>query len=435
MNNVDDGIEVWGGTVNLKHFSIWNVGDDSFDFDQGWRGQAQFGFIVQGYSVDAPQGSGIGDNAIESDGAEDSDWQPVTTASIYNLTVVGQPVDGDHGTAWRDNARVQYGNCIFMDLGEQLVRFDNVDGDGGSGYGFNGTLSWPATWTTNWNAVPAHANDGPASLYQAQASGKLAQITDSVFFRNQNGSAYTEATARGVFNAGNNNVLTPGFLDADAPVLSVTRGPAVVKGTKTMFRVIAIDPRPANDALTSVGTAPNNGFFTPVQYRGAFSPTENWLTGWTAAHAFGFLPEVPPMIYCTPKTSSAGCTSLIATSAPADAPVSLANDYQVTCSNVQGLKNGLLFAGINGPATIPFAGGVLCVRPPTKRGPFMNSGGTSALNCTGSFSTTVNNAIIPTGLDAGAGNTGWYQYWYRDPMNGAGSLGTALSNGVALSFL
>ena len=56
MNNVDDGIEIWGGAVNLKYFSVWNVGDDSFDVDQGWRGKAQFGLIVQGYSLDASQG-------------------------------------------------------------------------------------------------------------------------------------------------------------------------------------------------------------------------------------------------------------------------------------------------------------------------------------------------------------------------------------------
>ena len=104
MNNVDDGIEIWGGTVNLKHFSIWNIGDDSLDIDQGWRGKAQFGLIVQGYSLDANQGSGVGDNCIEMDGAEDSDYQPVTTASLYNMTVIGQPVDGDGATAWRDNA-------------------------------------------------------------------------------------------------------------------------------------------------------------------------------------------------------------------------------------------------------------------------------------------------------------------------------------------
>ena len=121
---------IWGGTVNLKYVNIWNIGDDSFDIDQGWRGKAQDIFIVQGYSADASQGSGVGDNCFETDGAEDSDWQPVTTAAIYNATVIGQPVDGDHGTAWRDGCRMQYRNCIFMDLGHKLIQFDNIDGDG-----------------------------------------------------------------------------------------------------------------------------------------------------------------------------------------------------------------------------------------------------------------------------------------------------------------
>jgi hypothetical protein len=147
MNNVDDGVEVWGGTVNLKYLSIWNVGDDSIDLDQGYRGKIQFPLIVQGYSLNAAQGSGVGDNAFETDGAEDSDWQPVTTTVVYNATVIGQPLDGDHATAWRDNARVQYRNCVFMDIGEAVVKLDNVDGDGGNGYGHNGTLSWVNTWT------------------------------------------------------------------------------------------------------------------------------------------------------------------------------------------------------------------------------------------------------------------------------------------------
>ncbi|MEZ5990239.1 MAG: hypothetical protein R3F30_14190 [Planctomycetota bacterium] len=72
MNNVDDGVEIWGGTANLKYFSIWNIGDDSFDIDQGFRGRVQFVLIVQGYSLDASQGSGVGDNCFETDGAEDS---------------------------------------------------------------------------------------------------------------------------------------------------------------------------------------------------------------------------------------------------------------------------------------------------------------------------------------------------------------------------
>ena len=305
MNNVDDGFEIWGGTVNLKYFSIWNVGDDSFDVDQGWRGKAQFGLIVQGYSVDNVQGSGVGDNCFETDGAEQSDWQPVTTATIYNCTVIGQPIDGDHATAWRDNARIQYRNSIFMDLGERLVGFDNIDGDGGQGYGFGGTLSWANTWTTAYNAVPAHANDFTtgtyATNYAAQTSGNLAEITDSVFFRNLFGTAYTEATARGVFGAGTNNVLIPGFAVADQPVKSLTRGPLIVRGGKQMLPVIGLDPRPVGPAATSVATAPNDGFFTPAQYRGAFSPFgDSWLCNWTASYAFGFTTTCDPgMAFCT----------------------------------------------------------------------------------------------------------------------------------------
>ncbi|MBL8844043.1 MAG: hypothetical protein JNL90_21140 [Planctomycetes bacterium] len=291
MNNVDDGVEIWGGTVNLRCLSVWNVGDDSVDIDQGYRGKIQDVLIVQGHSLNAAQGSGVGDNCFETDGAEQSDWQPVTTATIYNATVIGQPVDGDHATAWRDNARVQYRNSIFMDLGERLVSFDNVDGDGGAGYGFNGTLSWANTWTTDWNNYSSvNAPAVPTDFYKAQVDGKLAEIRDSVFFRNLNGAAYTEATARGVFDVAMNNVLIAGALDVDSPVTTLTRGAPVVKGGKTMLPVTFLDPRPANEALTSVDWAPADGFFHSARYRGAFKPGLNWLDGWTASQAFGMTP-------------------------------------------------------------------------------------------------------------------------------------------------
>ncbi|MDR4506915.1 MAG: hypothetical protein MRJ65_01540 [Candidatus Brocadiaceae bacterium] len=308
MNNVDDGVEIWGGTVNLKYISIWNVGDDSFDVDQGWRGKAQFIFIVQGYSIDAKQGSGVGDNCFETDGAEDSDAQPVTTSTIYNATVVGNPGDGDGGTVWRDNARVQYRNCIFMDLGEKLVRPDGDDGDGASGYGFNGTLSFEETWETDYT-VTSTVNDCDGcsegdfnhadTLYTVQTSGKLAEITDSVFFRNLNSGAYTDSDAVGVTinggsNSGKNNVVIPGSDPKDAPIVSITRGAKFTSTeNKDVFPVVSIDPRPANEALVSAGVAPNDGFFTPASYRGAFSPDSNWLDGWTAADAYSMVVASP----------------------------------------------------------------------------------------------------------------------------------------------
>ena len=312
MNNVDDGIEIWGGTVNLKYFNIWNIGDDSLDVDQGWRGKAQFGLIVQGYSEDAAQGSGIGDNALELDGAEKADAQPVTTATIYNLTVIGQPSAGDEGTAWRDGARVQIRNSIFMDLGEDLIENNGTDGEGSLGYGTNGTLTFDQVWATNYNAVPPHANDpaNPALFYQAQSAGsaaigqgKLAEITDSVFFRNLEGfpnpsTAYATANTVGVTNASGSNPakgnVVAAFVQAtpnlNMPIVALTRAAPVALqgGTLQLVRVTSIDPRPANAAVASMASPPNDGFYTPASYRGAFGPNENWLCGWTAADAYGF---------------------------------------------------------------------------------------------------------------------------------------------------
>ncbi|MEY3023059.1 MAG: hypothetical protein RIS86_2257 [Planctomycetota bacterium] len=295
MNNVDDGIEIWGGTVNLNYFSIWNVGDDSFDIDQGWRGKAQFGLIVQGYSVGAAQGSGVGDNCIETDGAERSDAQPVTTGCCYNLTVIGQPISGDHATAWRDNARMQYRNSIFMDLGEQLVRNDNDGGEGQGGFGFNGTLTFPQTWSTEASFTsPVNPFPNPGLAYRAQqVPGKLAEIRDSVMVRNLNSNAYTGANTVGVFGAGNDNI-DAGSDEASMPIAGIVRGePVTPFGSLVMLPVISLDPRAVNAAATSVSAAPSDGFFVPANYRGAFSPTENWLCNWTAADAFGFSVPAP----------------------------------------------------------------------------------------------------------------------------------------------
>jgi len=287
MNNVDDGIEIWGGTVDLKYFSIWNIGDDSFDLDQGWRGRGQFGLIVQGYSVNAASGSGVCDSMIEIDGAEKSDAQPVTSTCLYNMTLIGQPLSGKHGVKFRDNARLQLMNSIVMNAGGQVVRNDNTDNEatgGQFGYGYNGTLTFAQTWTTNSNVYSTvNPFATPANAYQAQVTGKLNQIKDTVFYSNLNSAAYTEATTQGVFATGNNNVQATSM-----PIAGITRGSTQILTSVAIQPVISLDPRAANDALNAVTAPPNNGFFSPVTYRGAFGPDENWLCGWTAADQYGY---------------------------------------------------------------------------------------------------------------------------------------------------
>jgi len=299
FNNLDDGIEIWGGTVNLKYFSIWNVGDDSLDLDQGWRGKAQFGLIVQGYSGIGAQGSGFGDNALEIDGAELQHWQPVTTASLYNLTIIGAPhptnldTAADHLAAYRDNARVQIRNSIFMDAGDLVLRNDNTDGENGNtGYGQFGTLTWAQTWTTPYTATstvnPFATPAAVAAAYTAQTSGNLIDWRDNVFYNNLRTLAYTEANARSVFTGGGGTANANNSIVTSSPITALTRSaPATPNGTNTTSLVSFLDPTPANAALTSVEFAPNDGFFSQARYRGAFRRGNDWMIGWTASSRFG----------------------------------------------------------------------------------------------------------------------------------------------------
>jgi len=145
--------------------------------------------------------------------------------------------------------------------------------------------------------------------------------------------------------------------------------------------------------------------------------------------------STPPTFYCVGKFSSAFCLAQLTTSDPNAQPVSGANDYDLIANGVQELKNGLFFGSISGPDNTPFSGGTLCVSPPTFRTPIQNSGGVDPNGCNGQMVLTVNTGVlIPFGPDAGPGNMSWMQLWYRDPNNGAGNLGTALSDAVEFTF-
>ncbi|HKL20482.1 MAG TPA: hypothetical protein VJ904_01675, partial [Tichowtungia sp.] len=289
MNNVDDGIEIWGGTVQMKHVSIWNIGDDSFDLDEGFRGKAQFGLIVQGYGSGTKQGSGWGDNCFEMDGGEKPDnMQPYANPQVYNFTVIGQPTGGDQGMAFRDNMRIQVGNSIFMDIGENLIKFEGAFDD----------LMFDAFTTlahdtydasgVNFTNLPYSSMD---QFYSSSRSGNWSWLKDCVFYNiaeindinyddDVDGTNETTA-ALGLWDAAMNNVQASAL-----PIAGITR--ATQGGQPLgMELVTSLDPRAANDAVSSVETAPNDGFFTPVSYRGAFSPNYNWLEGWTAAYEYG----------------------------------------------------------------------------------------------------------------------------------------------------
>jgi hypothetical protein len=315
MNNVDDGIEIWGGTVNLKYLNIWNIGDDSLDIDQGYRGKVQFGLIVQGYSTDGSQGSGLGDNCIEVDGAEDSDAQPATTTVIANMTVIGNPDSGDGATAWRDNARVQYKNCIFMDIGEEVIRLDGNDTDGAQGYAYalTGTAAsgsstaeynaFAGLWTTAYDSYYAtnwttDVYASAAEMYTAQSSGYLCEMSGCLFNYVNESDSGDKVLSLGVLNgtsgAFESNTGLDNLVTTDDPIVSFSRAANVTRGGLSVALVTYINPRAANDALSVANPVESDGFFAEAPFRGGFSASKNWLEGWTSVYDYGMTTDSNP---------------------------------------------------------------------------------------------------------------------------------------------
>ena len=172
--------------------------------------------------------------------------RPSTTSPCVGQP--GYPNGGDQGVALRDNARVQFHNMIFMDVGEQVVKNDNSDGDNANGYGYNGTLSFEDTWKTAATVTPTinagtwtpGAFNDPKVMYQAQdPNGKLLEMVDCIFYRNTwyprtpPTTAYTQLEAVGVMDPKNNNVKEPAVM----PIRALVRGPKVVKGGLDMYPV------------------------------------------------------------------------------------------------------------------------------------------------------------------------------------------------------
>ncbi|MFA7647301.1 MAG: hypothetical protein WCY15_10060 [Phenylobacterium sp.] len=80
-NSSDDGMEMFGGTVNLRHIVLTGIDDDSLDTDNGYRGAIQF-LIIQ-------QRANGGDRALEMSSAGSPAMH--TAPKIANYTLIGTP--------------------------------------------------------------------------------------------------------------------------------------------------------------------------------------------------------------------------------------------------------------------------------------------------------------------------------------------------------
>lgn len=72
VGNLDDGIEFFGGTVNVTNAIVWSQGDDAFDIDQAYSGTIDnFVYVAgpdsdHGLEIDGPEGSATGRFTIKN---------------------------------------------------------------------------------------------------------------------------------------------------------------------------------------------------------------------------------------------------------------------------------------------------------------------------------------------------------------------------------
>jgi len=223
---LDDGFEMFGGSINGRYLVCSNMGDDCFDFDQGYNGKIQFALNWQGTNSDI----GGDSNGIESDNDNPaSDKLPRTQPTVANMTLVGSGTVGNEGVRIRRGSGGNYSNLVV----------------------------------TGFRAGCLHLIDA-----QTFALGTVTAQGAALSMRNS-------------FMGG---CVGPTFLDATADpyAISVWFNGATGNGTgDPALNPNGFLPTDTSPVLTG-GQSPSDAFFVPTTYRGAFrSARDNWTAGWT----------------------------------------------------------------------------------------------------------------------------------------------------------
>jgi hypothetical protein len=280
----DDNIELFGGTVNMKYVTTLFGNDDMYDFDCGWSGKAQFLFGMKSDLTSSPDS----DNGFEADSDDQkSAVAPQSKPKFYNVTLVGNAKaagTSDNAGLAAINAKEftggEFYNSIFANFRNGLNLVISVPNTGAAGtrtYALGGE-SWH-NWTNNPSApATPTATTGNGTQILKVKCNTFVGITNPLTIGASLSSAGTLVTSGPDFTqfttTDNNQVVStlPGF-DFNFTANTTTNAFTVKND---------VVPNPAV-ATTGCPSVPVDGFFTPANYRGAFSSvaSENWLSNWS----------------------------------------------------------------------------------------------------------------------------------------------------------
>lgn len=238
---VDDGVEIFGGSVNVKHLVITGSDDDGLDWDKGWTGKGQF--------IVCHQLGDRGNHGIEADNNRDArDATPRSNPTLSNVTLIGRkpstaPSEGPSvGMIFREGTAATLMNAIVMNNTYEALRVDH------------------SATVTQWN------------------QGNL-KVLSSIFFENP-----TLGATNWVKSLGDGG--TEDLIDEAAKLAEASLGNRL--GTNpgltapTSETAPNYTPTSGAAALSGGTTPPSGGFFdTSATFVGAVGSTD-WTAGWTA---------------------------------------------------------------------------------------------------------------------------------------------------------
>lgn len=240
-NSSDDGIEIFGGRVNLKHIVITGADDDGLDTDLGYRGTIQFVIGVQ-------RDNSNGDSMIEADSNGNEDALPRQYTRVSNATFV-------------QRSTVQGGNTMLMRGGTDYALLNSVV------VGTNNCLDIDGTAGTTTRAADAALFDLGAPVFRSVVMGGCT----NAFAQDNNLQAET-ATAFGTGTNNNNSAYTPSLTSVFINGANETAVP-VTDPTTFNADIYAGSGQPN-------AAAPNR--LSAVTYIGAVqNAADTWYQGWT----------------------------------------------------------------------------------------------------------------------------------------------------------
>ena len=257
--NADDGVEFFGGTASIKYVLTAFCGDDSFDYDEGWRGYGQFWCTVQE--------EGDGDRGGEHDGGTDpEDGLPYAHPIISNATYIGQGTSaGKRAITLRDNAGGEYHKSIFFNWGKGIDIENLASGEDCYQRFINDEIKFSENifdQCTN-QGINAEAQD----IFKVTMGSGWPSLSDSTNALNESSTTFQNS----FISLGNQNVESG---------LSYN----IEEGSGSL----ALIP---DDGLTSESIIDLPSWFDTTDFPGAFDPNLEctWLEGWSMLSNRGFI--------------------------------------------------------------------------------------------------------------------------------------------------